>query len=437
MRIKINDKNNKITYYSISVFLMLFYCYNYTMADILYRNKLLIYASFAISVVACVIPMLKGKKMTFDTYTFLWCGCLFFALYNNQRIKLSDFAPKMMCWFAMIICMLILRDSVSWISVTIKWIYIFTIIHVIFAWVFKFFPALFFRFSNLYSGVNRATMLNHYNNGYLLGITTHYSTLAIYLGNGLVVIAALFLLEKNLREKRKQLFLLIAISITLAMIGKRGMLVFVLLSLIIFTLLVRVRDIRKLIPVLVKYLMMFVAIVAIFILLANTVMPQLLVTLNRFIHIAEGTDFTNGRGKMWGLAIELFCKKPLLGVGWFGYREYYSVAWYHGSIFQKLDTHNVYLQLLSETGIIGFMLFVGTMFSTLFMSIRDLRKCIFGMKQIKEEYSKVLSISVIVQILFLLYCLTGNPLYDPQNFIVYFLVITIEYSLHGRIKELV
>ncbi len=58
----------------------------------------------------------------------------------------------------------------------------------------------------------------------------------------------------------------------------------------------------------------------------------------------------------WGAAGMMFLAHPVLGVGYGNYRSLYG-EYIPGIRPDELDAHNLYLQLLSETGIIGFLVF--------------------------------------------------------------------------------
>ncbi|MBO5911879.1 MAG: O-antigen ligase family protein [Clostridia bacterium] len=67
--------------------------------------------------------------------------------------------------------------------------------------------------------------------------------------------------------------------------------------------------------------------------------------------------FGNGRMALWKIAIEGFSDKPILGNGW---RSFKDMAPESGNI-HAINAHNVYLQLLCETGVVGFCI-AGTVF---------------------------------------------------------------------------
>ena len=431
-------KKIKLTYDSLAVLLIMFYSFNYTIAGLIYGSKLVIDISFAIVVVLLVISTIKKNGMLMDSKLWLLFVCILFALINNRRFAVGEYAPKLLCWFAAMICLILLRNKISWLSVYTKALYIFSVFHLICAWLFKIVPGLTRRFANLFSGATKETILLHYNRGFLTGITTHYSTLAIYLGHGVLVLWVLYFNSYSKKAQKRYLELLIATGLTLFMVGKRGMIVFVVLTLLIYSLVIKARDIRKILPIVLKYVFLGGIVLSVIFILANTLMPQMLVTIGRFIGGTEGTDFTGNRLNMWSLAINLFKEHPILGIGWNGYREAYESAWYHGSLDQTLDTHNVYLQLLCETGIVGFVVFMTLFISSLVSICKTLRKCIFNKIYPKGDWHlTILEISCVLQIIFLLYCFTGNPLYDPQNLIVYFLSIAAADTLRRdmRMKE--
>jgi O-antigen ligase len=68
-------------------------------------------------------------------------------------------------------------------------------------------------------------------------------------------------------------------------------------------------------------------------------------------------DFTQEtRLALWGTAGILFLNHPILGVGFGNYRSLYN-DYLPGVTPDQLDAHNLYLQFLSETGMVGFVCF--------------------------------------------------------------------------------
>jgi len=136
------------------------------------------------------------------------------------------------------------------------------------------------------------------------------------------------------------------------------------------------------------------------------------------------------RGNLLRHGLKLFSEHPITGIGWGNYRE--SVL---GALTQNLayDAHNIYVQLLSETGIIGFVSFIIPMGYTFVQTARAVwaRK----LKPYEDPWTVLLSFSLMYQTYFLVLGLTDNPLYYPINQIMYLLSCTIAVAyLCGRQK---
>ena len=88
--------------------------------------------------------------------------------------------------------------------------------------------------------------------------------------------------------------------------------------------------------------------------------------LQRFIVMAErisskiggqSVDFTSGRASLWKNAIILFRDNPIFGAGWGRFANYTTGVFRENLNDQAVrDVHNVLLQLLCETGLVGTLL---------------------------------------------------------------------------------
>jgi putative inorganic carbon (hco3(-)) transporter len=74
----------------------------------------------------------------------------------------------------------------------------------------------------------------------------------------------------------------------------------------------------------------------------------------RLQDVDEFTQTT--RLALWGAAGAMFLGHPILGVGYGNYRSLYN-DYLPGITPDQLDAHNLYLQFLAETGVVGFMAF--------------------------------------------------------------------------------
>lgn len=130
----------------------------------------------------------------------------------------------------------------------------------------------------------------------------------------------------------------------------------------------------------------------------------------------EGEDVTSGRSRLYVWALELFRKNPLFGIGWGRFR---TTVVGNVTVAKELETHDIYLQLLAETGITGFIVFVSTFL--LFWNTTRIAYCDCVRKNDPDTtgWRQLLLFSFAYQTYFLFYGLTGNPLYDPHFQIMY------------------
>lgn len=116
------------------------------------------------------------------------------------------------------------------------------------------------------------------------------------------------------------------------------------------------------------------AIIAFLILLQNgylsryeTFLAQLAL---RFSSVSSTADISSGRTMLWGRAISLFKAHPIIGIGWGNFRNYLADTFNVFNDGQLSNVHNNYLQILCETGVVGFILFVGPLFYMLYRTFK-------------------------------------------------------------------
>lgn len=87
-------------------------------------------------------------------------------------------------------------------------------------------------------------------------------------------------------------------------------------------------------------------------------------------HILAG-DISNGRVHRWNLAINIFKQYPIVGFGWGRFGNYY---WGKSDVISLLNiykyVHNDFLNVLCETGIVGFLLIYIPLLRILLLTIK-------------------------------------------------------------------
>ena len=143
--------------------------------------------------------------------------------------------------------------------------------------------------------------------------------------------------------------------------------------------------------------------------------PEISAIFERFSHIGSDEE-SNTRFMMWALALKNFKENPLIGIGWNGYKYQFYHFLYNPTVraerYAYLNAHNVYLQLLCETGILGFLIFMSGAIELFVRTLKLLKK------NIRDSFSigskGTIFFVLTMQIFFWLYSLTGNCLYDTM-----------------------
>lgn len=118
-------------------------------------------------------------------------------------------------------------------------------------------------------------------------------------------------------------------------------------------------------------------------------------------------------------AISVWEDNMLFGIGW---NRFGTLG------FDYTTVHNVFLQLLCETGIIGALLILIPIFNSLSVTIKLIRR------HSDTGNAPYLLFSAFYQIFFIVYFLTGNPLYDYPYLIPYFLSVSIAHFYYNNPK---
>lgn len=148
----------------------------------------------------------------------------------------------------------------------------------------------------------------------------------------------------NLKGFRNSMGLILCI-VTSLLTFSRGGLVALFLVVLLYLLLTNLSK---------KILMMTVS--AACLVLVYVVVSITQVNFNEVISSRIGdfsTDGGSGRFELWDQALSYYMSNPFIGIGAFNFPEYYD--FYYG---QKFYVHNTYLEILVESGMIGFLIYL-------------------------------------------------------------------------------
>lgn len=269
---------------------------------------------------------------------------------------------------------------------------------------------------------NYGGLVGCYKRGEYAGITGHYSTNATMLANGVIPYIAICAVNiKNNVVKRKkihrEILLLVVMFVALLLTGKRAHFLFTLCAAVVALYFYTSNEKNRFVKYfLVGALVVFLGVIAYY------TIPSVNNLFSRFSNLSEDVSVLK-RYELWGAAIEAFKEHPILGNGWSSFPNLIG-----GRVGYNGYTHNVYIELLCEVGIIGTFVF-GLFFIVNFIRTALIVKKIAYKKEsvdIGEHF--LLVFSLIYQAYFLMYCITGNPLYDVFVYTPYFMACSISMS---------
>jgi O-antigen ligase len=101
--------------------------------------------------------------------------------------------------------------------------------------------------------------------------------------------------------------------------------------------------------------------------------PLLLNQFGRLQGVLDDPE-ASSRIYLWAAATSLFTGNPILGIGYGNYRFLFAdFAFVPNAVEGSVDAHNIFLQLLSETGIIGFVSFLLLLGSFILLAHKSMR----------------------------------------------------------------
>lgn len=374
-----------------------------------------------VSFVSLVMHFLTNKRFANKKFGLEVVWVPFFILfYTHSFIFGVSNRTLLIVYSVLFACMYVTSGEKEWIRPCIEALVAFATFHAICTVLFWLVPAL-------YSPVKAVFFSASYMaSDYRSGFTAHYSTNSIYLSLGLVFWVCGLIGCKS-KPQPKDLMLGFAFLFALFLTTKRGPLIASVVAIIVCYLFVNKDKFTG--TALKTLVVILLAVLAVGVL--ATFVPGVDATLERFAELSDD-ETGNGRSYLYDCAWSLFYSSPLFGNGWGSYSKYVATtslgAMYSNMGFSSMSAHNVYLQLLAEVGVVGLVLFVVPAVATLTAAIR--RSHVHRGGELYGE-SFCLWACVGAQIFFLIYCFSGNPLYDPQCYIPYFVSCVVVFAICG------
>jgi len=240
--------------------------------------------------------------------------------------------------------------------------------------------------------------------------------------NALIIVMLVFIVMFYLKQKLLR-FIILAVSLySVILTGNRSILVLFGAFILLFFLLSSMQNENKknenlIINKIGKGLTMLLAIVGMVYFVINSSIAE------RFTDSAS-SESIGSRFELYEFAISLFKENYLVGNGINNFVTYTEQIGGIGYLREVTHAHNIFMQLLAETGIFGLVVFLLVVF--LFLKI-DYSFCIEALRE--KKFEKI--ILVFPSIIFMLNAITGNPTYTETTLLLFMCIrglIKLEYE---------
>lgn len=275
-------------------------------------------------------------------------------------------------------------------------------------------------FSKNKIGVQAINKANEIAYGAYSGIAFEKADAAYYMNIGIACVLSRYCSIKKV--KKFDIVILCIYGAALLATGKRMLfLVAIFVSLFLFWISGVRKKGRKFILIVLITLGIFIIAVSIF--------PELMTTFERLGMSSGEDDAMAERYVKWYYALKLFKIHPVIGVGYGTYNSACLMVGYKAAFY----AHNIYIQMLAEIGIIGTVVFLTFVVANLIITLSYVLKNRYSEATFGNELS---FFSLFMQLLTIIYGLSGNVLYYKGQLIMYLIVVGITHIVIEREKQL-
>lgn len=409
-----------IDWKKISVWLLLVYTYLIWLRTIIIPHESFITPALLMLVLLFVLFESKGTlligRKELKTQANTWILIFIYICINNKHFVSNLLNHGMIQYFVMIAFMLLLENTSKWTETWVVWTKRYAILHA-FATVFFYLnKSVYPIFANkAFDGKELSGVMKQFNSGWMPGICKNVSANGMVLSICFLVFAESFIYKKEKKpyEWGAMAFILFAFLLT----GKRGPLLFIIISMA-FVYLVQQKDRQAII----RFIKLGIAGVVLWMafLFSAKYIPAVesIILKNEELSNGASGGLLHGRLSLWTYAIDMFKQSPIIGNGYWSYAAY---AEENDAI--TTSAHNFYLQVLTELGIIGLVMYIVAFVSGIVICIKKIRtKCDFQTKTI-------VSIALSIQVFTILYGMSSSSLIYYYILIPYFLSCSAVRSL--------
>lgn len=398
----------------LAIFLFTAFLFTYQLAQAVFGDYFLLAWILCLAAVLLLVFLLTLRMPLARSFAFPewgWAALLVMVVATNHFDR-SGYLRFGMTMISLAMLFMLSRYD-GWQAYAVRCVSAFSMIHVFATLVFAASNGLYLKLMpGLWGGFPVGTVGGA--KGYAAGLTSHYSFNGTYCAVALIVQAVLFLFNAPRTPERmlRAALMLVLTFAALLLTTKRAHALFSALAiLVVYYFLSPHKAGTRLFKALGSLLLG-----ALLFLTAAMLLPAL---RDGFLRFFEQEDVSTGRFRAWEYAWRLFLAQPLTGIGWYGFSGYYPLL---------VEVHNVYLQILCELGVVGFVLVVPAMFACAVQTLR-------AFFSLDDERDRALAAaSAVVQVFVLMYSLTGCCLTDVTQ-MAYYLACAMGCSFCVRLKR--
>ena len=416
--------------YSIATFLLLYYCYLNSVRKVMIPMSSVVVPLILFFVLYITVRTGRFKVLLLNnidkTVCISWLIIAFYIFVNNFSLLTNLIDGGMIQLYVMISFLIFSTKHDEWIEKWIKWTKIYALIHAVATIVFYFNSDLYSKFANfMFSGETLSSLLRYYRLGYMSGLCSHFSSNGMILGIGIMFYIQEVILIKSEKEKSFKSYKLFIINLLASLIvlyalilsSKRAPFLAAFIAICTTYIIFKRKNVAK------RMIILFAVIVVMIIIFVS--LAQVIPGLTTIIDKTEALEETdagvwNGRLDLWLLSIKMFLQNPIIGLGYGSYKDYASK---NGAI--TTSAHNYYLQVMSELGIIGLILYIIVFAGSIILAIKTLR--LFTQTGEKRYYKQILALSIAleIQIFVIIYSFTATTMMYYYILIPYFIACSV------------
>jgi len=422
----------------LSVFLLTYYIYMNSIRKIMIPYSSITVPAILLLVLISTIICSNGKIKVLGIWDKLVCiSWVIIAIYifiNNESLAKNIISGGLIQLYVMIAFLIFSNEKKSWIDIWLKSTFVFVMIHAISTIIFYFNSDLYTKFARLmFSGDELKNCFTYYRQGFMSGLSTHFSNNGMILSIGILIIWQSILYTRNSKNSNKTLLIfkyvcIVIVLYALILSSKRSPLLASFLAIISTYIICTGKNVWKSFIILI---ICFAILYGAYTFLADKI-PGLSTIVNKTANLENSSaGILNGRKGLWQRAFDLFNMNPAFGKG---YGSYASYANQTDAI--TTSAHNYYLQILAELGLFGMLLYLIVFGSGIMLAINLLKKSVND-KNLRNIM--LASISLEIQIFVIVYCITATALMYYCILIQYILAITLAHVVnideYGNKKE--